>query len=476
MLQKTYLALKKYASKYVEPWDELLVDRAFELASAGHRGQLRESGESYIFHPIEVARIVADLRCDLNTFLAAILHDVIEDSDVRREQLTDEFGKKVSSIVEAVTKISQDEHSHVLPYEQKSEESLRKVIVGSAKNLRVAYVKLSDRLHNLATLEAKSAHGRERTIDETRKYLAPLARELGIGRLYHELLYWSFKLANPDAQERNLQLISKYQDDYKQQVGVVWHRLAGELQKLGIIGTGIEVDLRYSLVRDESPDTVGEWLLPYDLILVFESVNECYVALGILHSLWPAVFSRYGDWIAQPLPNGYRAIHTVIQTSTGKLVKIRLQTQEMHRLSEWGLLSHLRGVADYDEAYRSSPQARTLEQIIDLDNAVESTERFLEYLRLDILRPKMRVFMEDGFIHLPVGATVLDLAYYRGDMVGHRCRGALVNGKASKVDAVLRHGDVVKLRTEKIAKPDSRWEFQKTYMTAKAKLAILQAC
>jgi guanosine-3',5'-bis(diphosphate) 3'-pyrophosphohydrolase len=382
--------LKTHARQYVRPWDEHLVDRAIAVAFRGHQGQKRETGEAFVEHPMAVARIVSSLQCDLNTFVAALLHDVVEDTQISLEQVADEFGRDVALIVNSLTKLSEFERrERQLSAESQRHETLRKILVGAANDLRVAYIKLADRLHNLSTTDPNSSDRVNRAIQETATYFSPLARELGIGQLHRKLELWSLSLARPTF-FRVLETVVRHgEKDLDQRFRRIKDTLDSRLREAGIPRDRIDAPVEDTilfinrLIATDAPSAseIHDLLAHnYQLSWVFDSSVDCYAALASIHTLWTPVYTHFQDWITSPLPSGYAAIHTLVDIGSNELVTFRLQTREMRQRAEWGPLFLLRDAYDYDAAYHLLPQIALLSTIRELDRVAKSTEQFLEFI------------------------------------------------------------------------------------------------
>ncbi len=472
------------ASKQVRPWNQYLVNRAFEIAARGHYGQKRDTGEDYVSHPIAVANIVASLKCDLNTFIAALLHDVVEDTAISLQQLNDEFGKEVAFIVDSLTKLSKLERQQKqLSDESNKAETLRKILVGSAKDLRVAYIKLADRLHNISTSSSISKEKIEKNIQQTTTYFAPLARELGIRELHRNLDLWSLKLAQPSVFDELKLVVSEYEKELNQKARRVMGKIGTGFRESGISGDMIEKTNEelilsiYSLINERNlstrPKIRDAFVQNYELTWVFNTIADCYKALGVIHTHWPPVYSYFRDWIFAPSSNGYSAIHTLVQVALNEFVTFRLQTRELRRVAEWGPLFLLREAYNYDDMYKTLPQSNLLDRIVEIDDECDSTEQFLEYIRLDILPPKIRIFVLDSMhLHIPKRTSILDLAYTHFTRYAHECSSAIVNGLPVSVAHILHDGDLVKLQFSSSTKPDPEWLFGITYFTATTKYSL----
>ena len=476
--------LKAHARQHVRPWDEHLVDRALAVAFRGHQGQKRETGEAFVEHPMAVARIVSSLQCDLKTFVAAILHDVVEDTTISLDQVADEFGRDVALVVDSLTKLSELERgAKQLSADSQRTENVRKLLVGAANDLRVAYIKLADRLHNLSTTDPSASDRVNRATQETATYFSPLARELGIGQLHRKLELWCLSLARP-ALYRVLESVIKHGDkDSDHRIRRIKDTLDSGLRQDGIprdrIDPSVEDTILFvlRLIATETPSAHQIHHLAahnHQLSWVFDSSVACYSALASIHTLWTPVYTHFQDWIASPMPSGYAAIHTLVDVGDNELVIFKLQTREMRQRAEWGPLFLLRDAYDYDAACQSLPQAALLSKIRELDRAARSTQEFLDFIRLDILPPKIRVFVKGSApCHIPEGASVADLVCACCPSQIARSTAAVVNRQRVSLAYRLRDGDLVEILTDEIGPSTTHWTLGETHFTAAADQALL---
>jgi GTP pyrophosphokinase len=478
--------LKAFARQKVRPWDETVVDRALSVAFRAHRGQRRATGEPFVTHPIAVARMLSALHCDLDTFIAALLHDVVEDTVITLSEITDAFGANVALIVDSVTKLSEYEREQrQLSAESQRSETVRKILVGAAKDVRVAYIKLADRAHNLATTDPRSSRV-ERVVNESLTYFAPLARELGIGQLDRRLRLWCLSLARPAIYGTVQTVLKDAEREIGQRLRRIRDAVESKLKSAGVSRDTIDVSIEDAILTISERVTSDS--LPmgsirelaesyYYLSWVFDRHLDCYTALGHVHTLWTPVYTQFQDWIATPMPSGYAAIHTLVKTDLDELVTFRLQTREMRQRSEWGPLFVLREAHDYRTVYESLPQIVLLDKIRQADAVATDTERFLQFVRVDVLSPKIRVFMKGTSpCHIPHGSSVVDALCASYPARVRPSSRALVNKTEVGLHHRLHDGDFVEMLPESQHVGETCWEYGRTHLTIAAEQILAANC
>ncbi|HHY75679.1 MAG TPA: bifunctional (p)ppGpp synthetase/guanosine-3',5'-bis(diphosphate) 3'-pyrophosphohydrolase [Firmicutes bacterium] len=448
------------APTYLTPEEWALLERAYEFASRAHEGQKRLSGEDYIEHPVAVASILVELQGDAETLAAAILHDVVEDTSTKLEDIKAAFGEEIAKLVDGVTKLSRIE------FRSRFEEqvsNLRKMFLAMAEDWRVVVIRLADRLHNLRTLDPLPPDRQKATARETLDIYAPLAHRLGIWRLKWELEDLSFKYLYPDDYRSLSRSIAARRTEREAAVAVVIERMKERLSQEGIEAevTGRAKNL-YSIYRKMK--TEGKELSEiYDLIavrVIVNTVNDCYEVLGLCHTLWKPVPGRFKDYIAMPKPNGYQSLHTTVVGPRGEPFEVQIRTKEMDQTAEYGSAAHWR----YKEGARAKDQAfeqkmSWLRQLLEWQREMTDAREFMEALRVDVFNDEVFVFTPKGdVINLPVGSTPLDFAYRIHTDIGNRCVGAKVNGKIVPLSHKLETGDIVEILTSKqSAGPSLDW-------------------
>ena len=435
------------------------VTKAYHAAEEAHKEQHRVSGEPYILHPLAVAQILADMKIDTTTITAALLHDVVEDTACTLEDLRQEFGREVAFLVDGVTKLSR------LNYRTKEDQqlnSMRKMFLAMAKDVRVVVIKLADRLHNMRTLRYMRSDKQKRIAQETLEIFAPLAHRLGIFNIKWELEDLSFRYLEPD----------KYYDlvDQMKQKRHVREEIVNEaidvLRKaLDDAHIHCEINGRpkhfYSIYKKMKKDN-RDLSQVYDLFairVIVDDVKYCYGVLGIVHSLWKPLPYRFKDYIAMPKPNNYQSLHTTVIGTRGQPVEIQIRTWEMHHIAEYGVAAHWR----YKEGNQTANKDAFDEKMGWLRNLLEwqdtsNPQEFVNALKLDAFSDEVFVFSPRGdVIDLPQGAIPIDFAYRIHTDVGHRCVGAKINGKIVPLDYRLKNGDIVEIITSKTGKPSLDW-------------------
>ncbi|MDR0569902.1 MAG: bifunctional (p)ppGpp synthetase/guanosine-3',5'-bis(diphosphate) 3'-pyrophosphohydrolase [Clostridiales Family XIII bacterium] len=435
-----------------------IIERAYRKAEQMHEGQLRKSGEPYLVHPLEVAKILADLGMDENTIVAGLLHDAVEDTPYSQEDLLRDFGAEVALLVDGVTKLG----SLVIESkEERQAENLRKMFLAMSKDIRVLIIKLADRLHNLRTINYMN---RDQVVDKCRETLeiyAPLASRLGIFAMKFELEDIALKHLEPNAY---FDLAAKVNSKKEEREAVI-SRVIREIKK-GLDDQGIEYEITgrskhfYSIYKkmkfqhkqlDEIFDLTA-------IRIIVETVQDCYAALGVVHNMWKPLPGRIKDYIAMPKPNMYQSLHTTVLMGGGEPFEIQIRTREMHKVAEYGIAAHWKykeGVSKGHEEVRLAWLRQTLEWQKDMKDPKE----FMETLKVDLFSNQVFVFTPKGdVIELPAGSTPLDFAFKIHSGVGIKCVGAKVNGKMVPIDYVLKHGEIVDIITSSGSKgPSIDW-------------------
>jgi len=437
--------------------DIAVIERAFTRAEIAHEGQLRKSGAPYITHPVAVAEILADLGLDPNTIAAALLHDTVEDTEYSSDLLRKEFGDEIANLVDGVTKLDR------LTYGPTAEaETVRKMVVAMAKDIRVLVIKLADRLHNARTWQYVSPESAARKARETLDIYAPLAHRLGMNAVKWELEDLSFKYLEPKKFEEIERLVAERSPSREKLTNEVVQAVESDLATEGISAkvTGRQKHLfsvyQKMVVRGREFNDI------YDLVgirVLVNDVRDCYAVLGAIHARWNPVPGRFKDYIAMPKFNLYQSLHTTVIGPNGKAVEIQIRTHEMHRRAEYGIAAHWK----YKQSKKSgedSPDVLWLKQLHEWQQETTDVTEFLDALRFDLRTPEVFVFTPKGsVIALPQGSTPVDFAYAVHTEVGNRCVGAKVNGKLVSLEAPLANGDVIEVVTNKgeNAAPSRDW-------------------
>ncbi|MDK2861820.1 MAG: diphosphokinase / guanosine-3,5-bis(diphosphate) 3-diphosphatase [Thermodesulfobacterium sp.] len=469
---------------YLPGCNTRLVEKAYVWAAKLHDGQVRKSGDPYLSHPMEVAYILAQMKLDLPTIAAGLLHDAVEDSAISLEEIKKEFGEEVAFIVDGVTKLKKLPNPAERAASQdkltKQAENIRKIILAMSKDLRVILVKLADRLHNMRTLEYQPEHKRVKIARETLEIYAPLAGRLGIDWVKSELEDLCFKYLYPEEFRRLEQEVKKRVEASQEYIEKVKSLLKNLLEKNGISGRVLgRVKHLYSIYRKllKYNLTIEDLDQIYDIIgfrVIVNTVEECYKTLGLVHALWPPIPGRFKDFISLPKPNMYQSLHTTVLGPDSKKIEIQIRTEYMDKVANEGIAAHFlykEGV--FTSKYGQYKYLEWLSKLIELQKELKNPREFLESLKLDFFPDEIYVFTPKGdIITLPVGATPLDFAYAVHTEVGHRCVRAYVNDKLVPLDYKLQTGDIVKIETSPNQTPSRDW--LKIVVTGRAKSRIKQ--
>ena len=443
-----------------------LLKKAYVYSAKVHQGQIRQSGEPYLVHPLEVADILAQMRLDEASIVTGMLHDTIEDTLATREEIAELFGEEIAELVDGVTKLSQFSAGNT--QQEKQAENFRKMVVAMAKDIRVLLVKLADRTHNMRTLEHMAPEKQERIARETLDIYAPLANRLGIQWIKSELEDLSFRYVNPEEHAELLGKVSSRAKEREAFVGEVVGIIEAKLKESGIEAKVYgRVKHLYSIWRKmRVQDLPFEQI--HDLVafrVIVKSVAQCYESLGLIHSLWKPVPGRFKDYIAIPKPNLYQSLHTTVIGPKAERVEIQIRTEEMHRIAEQGVAAHwaykearvkdgkLEGVGATD-----AQKFGWLRQLLEWQRDLGDPTEFLETVKVDLFAEEVFVFTPKGDVKsLPRGATPVDFAYAIHSDVGARCVGAKVNGKIVPLRYRLKNGDTCEILTSPHSQPSKDW-------------------
>ena len=460
--------------KYYPDADVEAVRTAYQFAEHAHRDQYRVSGEPYIVHPLGVAKILSELQMDVDTIIASLLHDVLEDTPVTYEDLKKTFGQEITDLVDGVTKLSKIAFRSS---EEHQVENLRKMFLAMAKDMRVILIKLADRLHNMRTLSHLPDKKRKKIAKETLEIYAPLAHRLGIFHLKWELEDLALRHLETEAYYDLINKVAKKREEREAYINDVKRILQAKLEQINVKG---EIQGRpkhfysiYQKMRKQRKDFTEIYDLTA-LRVVVNSVIDCYEVLGVVHALWKPIPGRFKDYIAMPKLNMYQSLHTTVIGPKGEPLEIQIRTWEMHRIAEYGIAAHWRykeGGRGHEEFERKLSWVR---QLLDWQRELKDADEFMETLKIDLFEDEVFVFTPKGdVINIPAESTPIDFAYNIHTDIGHRCVGAKVNGKIVPLDYQLKNGDIVEVLNAKVGTgPSSDWlNFVKT---SKAKSRIKQ--
>jgi len=453
-LDRLLRTLRKYHPKA----DARLVERAYETAAYLHREQRRRSGDAYITHPVAVAEILADLGMGGTTLAAALLHDTVEDTGYSLEALRDDFGDEVAALVDGVTKLDKVKYG-----DASTAETVRKMVIAMARDIRVLMIKLADRLHNMRTLRWMSEEKQQEKARETLEIYAPLAHRLGINAVKWELEDLAFATLYPKMYEEIVRLVGQRSPQRDRYLEEIINDIEGDLRQSKIKATVTGRPKHYYSVYQKMIVRGRDFADIYDLVgvrILVEDLRDCYAVLGAIHAKWSPMPGRFKDFIAMPKFNMYQSLHTTVIGPSGKPVEMQIRTFDMHNAAEFGVAAHWR-YKQGDNGVKQGPDDFSwLRQLVEWQRETEDPDEFMDQLRYDLGSSEVFVFTPKGdVIALPTGATPVDFAYTVHTEVGHRCVGARVNGKLVPLESKLNNGDVIEIFTSKAegAGPSRDW-------------------
>jgi GTP pyrophosphokinase len=443
---------------YFPAADVDLIRKAYEFSARVHHGQKRQSGEPYLIHPLAVASVIADLKLDVPSVVAGLLHDTVEDTLTTLDEVKSQFGREVAALVDGVTKLGRTNFSS---HEEKQAENFRKMILAMGKDVRVILIKLADRVHNMRTLDHMPLEKQILTAQETLDIYSPLAHRLGIAWIKTELEDLSLKHLHPEIYYQLKRNVAKKKSDREKYIEEVLSIISKKLEAEGIEA---EVSGRpkhfYSIYQKmESQNLQYDQI--YDLVafrVLVDTQRECYEALGVIHAQWRPVPGRFKDYIALPKQNLYQSLHTSVIGPYGERIEIQIRTHEMHRVAEEGIAAHWRYKEGEDFQVSDIQRYAWLRQLLEWQENLQDPQEFLHNLREDLFSAGMYVFTPKGdLLSFPKGSTVIDFAYRIHSEVGHHCSGARVNGQLVSLKYILRSGDTVEIITTKQQTPTRDW-------------------
>ena len=481
--------LVELVTNYDPDADEALLNKAYVYAMQKHGTQTRASGEAYFSHPLEVAAILTQLKLDDATIIAALLHDVIEDTETTRSEIDELFGEEIGALVEGLTKIKRLD---LVTKEAAQAENLRKLLLAISNDIRVLLVKLADRLHNMRTLEFMPQHKKTRIAQETMDIYAPLAGRMGIQEMRDELEDLSFEVLNPEARHTILQRLDSLREESGDVIREIEETLRDSLESHmdGVLVVGRE-KRPYSIWRkmDRKQISLGQLSDIYAFRVITRSIDDCYRALGLVHQRWRVVPGRFKDYVSTPKQNDYRSIHTTVVGPHHKRVELQIRTFEMHEVAERGVAAHAlykdlsngeakepksNGKTGSVPLSKESNAYRWLRRLVDLLAEGDSPQEFLEHTKLELFHDQVFCFTPNGrLIALPRGATPIDFAYAVHTDIGNSCVGCRINGRHAPLISELENGDEVEIVRSEAQVPPAAWE--SFVVTGKARSAIRRA-
>jgi len=436
-------------SSYMSEKEILVLQKAYVFAARAHKGQLRRSGEPYLRHPLEVAKELADMRLDKTTLVAALLHDVPEDTEITAAEIKDSFGKEAADLVEGVTKISR---VHEASPEARRAETIRKIILAMTDDIRVIFIKLADRIHNLKTLEFVDEEQQARVARETLDIYVPIANRLGMGRIRAELEDLSFRYVEPEGYAKVDALVGPMKKEADRDLRET-RKAIEALMKKNRIPAELFARLKrpYSIwakmkKRDVGFDQIYDFLA---LRLITGSIKDCYAALGVIHQRWPHLPQRFRDFIAMPKPNLYQSLHTTVITEGRKMFEIQIRTRQMHDLAENGIAAHWRYKDDAPQSLvKEDRRLHWLREMAALYKEQKNPQEFMRSLKANLVPDEVYAFTPMGkVINLPARATALDFAFKIHTEIGVHAAGAKINGTPAALKTPLKTGDIVEILT-----------------------------
>ena len=436
------------------------VEKAFLFAQKLHEGQYRISEEPYIIHPVEVAKILVNLKVDSHTLIAAFLHDILEDTDTKPEEIKELFGEDVLNLVQGVTKLGKLQFKS---NEERQAENFRRLFIAMANDIRVIFLKLADRLHNMRTLNFMAANKQQKIARETLDIFAPLANRLGIGKVKAELEDLSLRYLEPDKYFEIAQLVSQTKAERETTVNLLIEKISQDVQKNGINAqiTG-RAKHYYSIYSKMKRLNIAFHDL-YDITavrVIVDSEKECYEVLGLIHSQFKPIPGRFKDYIAMPKGNMYQSLHTSVIGPRSKPLEVQIRTWEMHEIAEYGVAAHWR-YKEKGSQKANNPadvQFSWMRKMVEYEQDISNAEDYVNSVKLDLFSDQVFAFTPNGdVLDLPINATPVDFAYRIHSDVGHRTVGALVNGRIAQLYTKLNNGDIVEILTSKTQAPRLDW-------------------
>jgi GTP pyrophosphokinase len=444
---------------YLKPADVEAIERAYEVARAAHSGQYRQSGEPYITHPLAVAKILAEWHLDAQALMAALLHDVVEDTHTTKTEISRKFGKAVGELVDGVSKIDRIEFATL---QHAQAENFRKMLLAMARDVRVILIKLADRLHNMRTLEAVAPEKQERIARETLDIYAPIANRLGLIAIYYELEDLGFHYLHPHRFRVLEKALRRARGNRRDAVGKIQDAIQQRLREFKVEAhvTGREKHISsiYKKMQEKNI-SFSEVFDIYGFRIIVPDVPSCYLAMGALHTFYKPIPGKFKDYIAIPKANGYQSLHTTLFGPFGMPIEIQIRTREMHQVAEAGVASHW--MYKSTEGDTKDVQLKThqwLQSLLEIQSESGDALEFLEHIKVDLFPDEVYVFSPKGKIFaLPKGATTIDFAYAVHTDVGNHCIAAKVDGEPVPLGTVLRNGNRIEILTDPHARPNPVW-------------------
>ena len=459
MHDKEILELVDKIRKYAPNADVSLVEKAYYFGKKAHEGQFRKSGEPYFIHPIAVASILSDMELDIETIVAGLLHDVVEDTEYTYEDIEKEFGKDVANLVDGVTKLGK------IKYQSKEEtqsENLRKMFLAMAKDIRVILIKLADRLHNARTFKYLPPEKAKSKSIETLEIYGGIANRLGISMIKWELEDTALRYIDPDGYYDLVDKVAKKRSQREAYIKNIINILKQSFKDVGISCNVYGRPKHFYSIYSKMKNKHKNFEEIYDLTavrIIVDTVKDCYAVLGMVHTMWKPMPGRFKDYIAMPKPNMYQSLHTTVIGPNGEPVEIQIRTKEMHNIAEYGIAAHWKYKEGNTQSMANNAEEKLqwLRQMIEWEKDLKDPQEFMNALKDDVFNSQVYVFTPKGdVIELPAGATPIDFAYRVHTNVGNRCVGAKIDGRIVPIDYKLQNGNIVEVLTSSNSNGPSR--------------------
>ena len=442
------------------PEDIQMIEKAFEFAKKLHQGQYRVSEEPYIIHPVEVVKILLDLKADTHTLMAGFLHDILEDTDTQPEEIEELFGSDVLNLVQGVTKLGKLQFKSK---EERQAENFRRLFIAMASDFRIIFLKLADRLHNMRTLNFMAAAKQQRIAQETLDIFAPLANRLGVGKIKAELEDLSLKYLHPDKYYEIAQLVSQKKAERDSTVQLLIKKIKQDVKKFGIKAEITGRAKHYYSIYNKMKRLNVQFHDLYDITavrVIVDTEKECYEVLGLIHSQFKPIPGRFKDYIAMPKGNMYQSLHTSVIGPKQKPLEVQIRTWKMHEVAEYGVAAHWRYKEKGSQKANSDTdkQFSWMRKLVEYNKDTTDAEDYVNSVKIDLFSDQVFAFTPNGdVIDLPINATPVDFSYRIHSDVGHRTVGALINGRIAQLDTKLKNGDIVEILTSKVQAPKLGW-------------------
>lgn len=463
--------LLRRIARYNKTADQKLIHDAFDISYEAHKNQFRKSGEPYFVHPLEVAKILIGLKLDYQTVIGGILHDVVEDTSISLDYVKENFGQQIAQLVDGVTKIS---GLKLLEFEKQQAENFRKMLLSMVRDIRVIMIKFADRLHNMRTLDSLDEQKQKRIASETKQVYVPLASRLGLARIKGELEDLSLKFLDRDVYEEISRKINETRDERENAIRIITRPIRQSLVDAKIHARFEGRAKHFSSINDKIKNRGVPFEDIYDLLairIIVNRIEECYHALGIVHTLYKPINERFKDYIATPKTNGYQSIHTTVIGPLGQKYEIQIRTEEMHRTAEEGIAAHWRYKEGKIREDDLDKHLIWLRQMLEMEEDEADSASFMENLQINLFQDEVFIYTPKGELHrLPIDSTPVDFAFSVHTDIGLHCSAAKVNGRIVPISNKLQSGDTVEILTSNHQVPNKDWLKFVTTSRARSKI------